>query len=319
MKQIEDGQFNTREVPPPTSLFFTRPVVNTSSFPGQPLLSQPFKQSRKNMPTIQIKKPAIAEGTLGDPAKLPVRSLEEIAPVGPALFFAPHANDETLGCGGLLHGLRTLGVEVRVVVVSDGTMSHPNSRRYPAPALRLLRQQEALTALDLLNVPEDMICFWGLKDAAVPGRGRDGFDEAVARCQKKLLAVKPGLVVVPWRREPHPDHAATWQIVDTALHKVGTSLFPPPRVLEYPMWVWQSRKPAEMPKINEVEGWRLNIEANLEQKKAAIGAARSQTTNLIDDDPAGFRLSAETLDYFSQNWEYFLETPYPGNPGASRN
>jgi len=42
----------------------------------------------------------------------------------------------------------------------------------------------------------------------------------------------------------------------------------------------------------------------------AIAAYRSQTTNLIDDDPNGFRLTAEMLENFAQPWEIYLEESY---------
>jgi hypothetical protein len=42
-------------------------------------------------------------------------------------------------------------------------------------------------------------------------------------------------------------------------------------------------------------------------KQQAIAAYRSQTTNLIDDDPEGFRLTPEMLANFAHPWEVYLE------------
>lgn len=45
----------------------------------------------------------------------------------------------------------------------------------------------------------------------------------------------------------------------------------------------------------------------LELKLQAIAAYRFQTTDLIDDDPEGFRLTPEMLANFIHPWELYLE------------
>ena len=42
-------------------------------------------------------------------------------------------------------------------------------------------------------------------------------------------------------------------------------------------------------------------------KQEAIACYRSQITNLIDDDPEGFRLTPEMLLNFARPWEVYLE------------
>jgi hypothetical protein len=46
----------------------------------------------------------------------------------------------------------------------------------------------------------------------------------------------------------------------------------------------------------------------VELKQQAIAFYRSQTTNLIDDDPEGFCLTPEMLANFTRPWEVYLET-----------
>src|SRR4029079_2768884 len=57
---------------------------------------------------------------------------------------APHPDDESLGCGGLIAAATADGIPVRIVVVSDGAGSHPNSVAYPPAPLRLLRGSQTL-------------------------------------------------------------------------------------------------------------------------------------------------------------------------------
>ena len=84
---------------------------------------------------------------------------------------APHPDDESLGCGGLIAACCAHGIEVRLVVLSDGTGSHPNSQRYPAARLRDLREAELRQATSILGLPEHAIACLRLRDRAVPERG----------------------------------------------------------------------------------------------------------------------------------------------------
>ena len=63
---------------------------------------------------------------------LPVaRDLDEITGNRCALILAPHPDDESLGCGGLIAEACARGRPPAVIIVSDGTGSHPLSREYP--------------------------------------------------------------------------------------------------------------------------------------------------------------------------------------------
>ncbi|MGV0023957.1 PIG-L deacetylase family protein [Phormidesmis priestleyi] len=237
---------------------------------------------------------------LADSTRLPLRSLLLIAQ-SPVLIVAPHPDDETLGCGGAIARLRRLGCDVQVLVVSDGTRSHPNSRKYPPPALQALRQQETLTALAALGV--NTATFLGLKDGAIPTAQSPGIQEAVAACCGVLQKVRPAIVFLPWRFDPHPDHRATWNLMQTALQSFNGS----PRLIEYPIWDWDSTQRQQTQNLAQISGWRLNIESVIQHKQTAIAAYRSQTTNLIDDDPDGFCLTPEMLSNFTRLWEVYFE------------
>ncbi len=99
------------------------------------------------------KKPATSTDwrtLLADPEALPFRDIRTIDRQR-VLIVAPHPDDETLGCGGAISLLCRQGYDVNVPIVSDGTGSHPNSQKYPAPILRWIRSQETLTALAILG------------------------------------------------------------------------------------------------------------------------------------------------------------------------
>jgi LmbE family N-acetylglucosaminyl deacetylase len=223
--------------------------------------------------------------------------------LGATLVIAPHPDDESLGCGGTLALLRQAGYPVHVLFVSDGSRSHPNSKKYPAEALRQLRESEALEALRQLAIPTENAVFMRQPDTRVALSDSAEFAGAVGYLVENLTAIQPTTVLVPWRRDPHRDHRATWHLVQGALAQLPR----PPQVIEYPIWLWELGGEADQPRADEVEAWSLDISPVMERKEAAIAAHRSQVTRLIDDDPEGFWLQPHLLRYFQVPIEIFFE------------
>lgn len=235
---------------------------------------------------------------LSNPSVLPWHSVNEIA-CSAALIVAPHPDDETLGCGGAIALLRSLNCNVQVLVISNGTLSHPRSRKYPADRLLALRETETLSALKLLGVEANAVTFCRMQDGSISTQ----YQSAVASCRGYITEVAPQIIFLPWRYDPHADHRATWKLIKAALHDLHLS----PRLIEYPIWDWDSEQRGSLPASLEVTTWRLDISTVVEVKQQAIAVYRSQITDLIDDDPQGFRLSAEMLANFTRPWEVYLE------------
>ena len=239
-----------------------------------------------------------AVGTLADSIRLPFRSLTSQESV---LVVAPHPDDETLGCGGEIALLRSQNCPVWVLVVSDGTQSHPRSRKYPAPVLQQLRQQETLDALTILGVDQEAVTFLRLLDGAVSTLAT--LEQYQAECRDYLKAIAPKTIFLPWRHDPHSDHRATWQLIHSAIADLKFS----PRLIEYPIWDWDSDQSNGLPDSAQIMSWRLDIKSVVSLKQRAIAAYRSQITDLIDDDPEGFRLTPEMLANFTRPWEVYFE------------
>jgi LmbE family N-acetylglucosaminyl deacetylase len=238
---------------------------------------------------------------LADPAALPFRDIRTIDRQR-VLIVAPHPDDETLGCGGSISLLCRKGYDVNVLIISDGTGSHPNSQKYPAPILQSIRSQETLTALAILGVDRSAITFLNLKDGAIPTVTAPKFHPAKVLCRNYLQVTAPDTIFVPWRLDPHPDHRATWQLIQAAILSLGMM----PQVIEYPIWDWDLAQQTTAD-LRQITGWRLDIESVLVQKTQAIQSYRSQLGQLIDDDPHGFCLSAEMLVNFTRPWEVYFE------------
>ena len=90
---------------------------------------------------------AMTAGELLEAAhSFPFHPLREKLEDRPFIVVAPHPDDESLACGGLIADACRQGLRGKVVIVSDGVGSHPNSKAYPPDRLRALREEEARRA-----------------------------------------------------------------------------------------------------------------------------------------------------------------------------
>jgi LmbE family N-acetylglucosaminyl deacetylase len=218
------------------------------------------------------------------------------------LVVAPHPDDETLGCGGLISLLAQNGRVFYIVFVTDGSASHRNSSAWPAARLATQREREANDALACLGIENAPRLFLRLPDANMPAPGDPAWESAVAAVSRIMQRFAPDLVLLPWRRDPHCDHRASWLLSQQALRHAPVH----PDTLEYAIWLDELGEVEDHPKPGEVELVQLNVGSALASKRAAIAAHVSQTTDLIADDPAGFRLTPQTIARLTQSTEVFL-------------
>ncbi|GAC1345449.1 MAG: PIG-L family deacetylase [Acetobacteraceae bacterium] len=234
-------------------------------------------------------------------AALPVAELPVIIGHGDPLVLAPHPDDESLGCGGLLAEAVARGLQPFVLVLTDGTGSHPNSRSHPPDRLRRLREAEAAEAVAALGLGPDRIGFLRLPDRYAPTTG-PYFDAAVAAVLAALARARCTTLLAPWQHDPHSDHLAAHHIARAAARQAAI------RLLAYPVWGWMLPPETELDGPAP-EGWRLDIARHLPAKRRAIAAHRSQLEALIRDDPTGFRLPAALLARFDVPFETYLPMP----------
>ncbi len=122
------------------------------------------------------------------PAPLPLSQARRV------LIFAPHPDDESIGCGGLIARLTRLGVPVRVVLVTDGGGAGELERDAAAK-----RQQEFGRALERLGVIDSRML--GFVDGDLrPGRALD------AAVEHEMVAYHPDWVFMPALADLHRDH-----------------------------------------------------------------------------------------------------------------
>jgi LmbE family N-acetylglucosaminyl deacetylase len=260
--------------------------------------------NRSVSPTPSPPEPVPVRSALLAPERTPLSSAETVATLGTVLVAAPHPDDESLGCGGLLALLAARGLAPHAVFVTDGAQSHPNSAAYPPARLRAVREQEARGALSALGIAPDHAHFLRYPDCGLPRPGTPAFAAAAEHVAHLLRTLQPDTLLVAWRRDPHCDHEGAWHLFRAARQQLH--LVHRPRWIEYPVWAWAHPNTDHAPRTDEGEQWRLDVSSVLGQKRAAIHAHRSQL-GLITDDPDGFTLPRSFLPLFLRPWEWFIE------------
>ena len=161
------------------------------------------------------------------------------------LILAPHCDDETLGSAGLILAAQRAGIQVKVVIATNGdgylfATMQDFLKLYPRPAdfIRMgeMRQQESLKALSILGVKPDQVTFLSYPDRGTPALWNDNWATSnpyrspysqdnkspypitynpqavyagadyLADVSSILKAYRPDLIVYPHPQDVHPDH-----------------------------------------------------------------------------------------------------------------
>lgn len=231
---------------------------------------------------------------------LPIGTLNDVIGDKSCLILAPHPDDESLGCGGLIAACCAAARAPIVVILTDGSASHPGSAQYPPAKLAALREHETMRAVHIFGLPLERLRFLREPDSKAPRAG-PAFDAVVLRICDWLHAFDCSAILAPWRLDPHGDHAAAAEVAAETSNMTGV------RLVSYPVWGWTLQDDA-LVQVDAVNGWRLDVHNHLERKRRAIAEHASQYTPLITDDPAGFRLPTGLLQAMDQPWETFLQS-----------
>lgn len=213
-----------------------------------------------------------------------------VPPRSRAVILAPHPDDETLGCGGLIAQLAGMMREIAVVAVSDGERSHPDSSPL-AQRLPLLRPAESMAALDCLGAGQAQI----LRARIPDGQIRQHRLELKAWLIAQLRHTD--IVFAPWRLDGHPDHETVGEIAAELEHELGCKL------VEVPIWGWHWAQP-----LSGDFPWgrahKLGFDADTAlRKRRALRCYHSQIGRDGERDPV---LPAGVLAHFVRPYEVFF-------------
>jgi len=218
-----------------------------------------------------------------------------------ALVIAPHQDDETLGCGGLLLQKRLAGAPVWIAYITDGGASHPGHPTLTPAALAALRQGEARRATHLLGVEENALFFLGAGDGTLAHLDPPTAANVVEKVADLLRQVRPDEIFLPMRDDGSSEHEAAFVLVQQALARSGMR----PRLFEFP--VWSAWNPLRLfrPLGTSRTVWRVDYRRHRGLKRQAIGEYVSQIQPTAPWEKP--MLSPEFLSYFCTGREFFFE------------
>lgn len=134
---------------------------------------------------------------------------------GPVVVFAPHPDDEVIGCGGVLAFHAERGDAVHVLQMTGGELGDP--RGLAGDSLVATRLAESRAAAAIVGVRETVAL--GFPD------GRLAPDEPVVeRLVAEVRRIAPAVAYAPSPLECHPDHLATCVAAAAALARSGLAV-----------------------------------------------------------------------------------------------
>jgi LmbE family N-acetylglucosaminyl deacetylase len=220
------------------------------------------------------------------------------------LVLAPHPDDEVMGPGATLAQAAARGLEVKVVVVTDGSAQGEAAER----------EIEARKGLETLGVGEPE--FWRL-----PDRSLKPSDVGLRRALRDALeSFAPNVVFVTSPVELHPDHRALALALQRALRALnwrGVRRRPPEWVAAYE--VGSPLQPNLL--VDSDEGWEAKRRAAAchagqlafrpyDQIMEALGTFRSLTLTDVARAEALYLLPAERVARLSARaWASLMGAP----------
>lgn len=165
-----------------------------------------------------------------------------------AMVLAPHPDDETIGCGGIIFNLVQGNVSIRVILATDGS---EDSRDESISAARLKEFKEAMAVLNVT----DTICL-GYRDGYLE-QEYDGFKARLAELAGKS---KPDVIFSPYIFDRHKDHRAVAYALADCLDYTENTM-----VAMYEIWT-----PILYPNCY------IDITRSMEKKLAAVSCYKSQ-------------------------------------------
>jgi LmbE family N-acetylglucosaminyl deacetylase len=152
---------------------------------------------------------------------------------GGILVVAPHPDDESLGCGGLIAAKAGAGHDVQVAFLTDGAASHPLHPLVGPEALARRRRAEAADAISVLGLKPDQAHFLDAPDGTLDRLDPNQIAALTARLSDLVRQFRPTETFVTYRHDGSTEHAAAFRLTAAALRAAGGG-----RLLEYPVWAW---------------------------------------------------------------------------------
>ncbi|MBM3702237.1 MAG: bacillithiol biosynthesis deacetylase BshB1 [Actinobacteria bacterium] len=127
-----------------------------------------------------------------------------------ALAFSPHPDDAEMGCGGLLLKLKDKGYRTGIIDLTRAELSTNGNLK--------TREEEIKEASKILGL--DIRENLGLEDANI----KNDYDSRM-KVISAIRKYRPGLALIPFWRDRHPDHENSYKLLKDAIFISGLEKF----------------------------------------------------------------------------------------------
>jgi len=127
-----------------------------------------------------------------------------------ALAFSPHPDDAEMGCGGLLLKLKDKGYRTGIIDLTRAELSTNGNLKTRGEEIK-----EASKILGL-DIRENL----GLEDANI----KNDYDSRL-KVISAIRKYRPGLALIPFWRDRHPDHENSYKLLKDAIFISGLEKF----------------------------------------------------------------------------------------------
>ena len=127
-----------------------------------------------------------------------------------ALAFSPHPDDAEMGCGGLLLKLKDKGYRTGIIDLTRAELSTNGNLK--------TREEEIKEASKILGL--DIRENLGLEDANI----KNDYDSRL-KVISAIRKYRPGLALIPFWRDRHPDHENSYKLLKDAIFISGLEKF----------------------------------------------------------------------------------------------
>ena len=203
---------------------------------------------------------------------LMVRSiiLRGSAPIQPphksTVIIAPHPDDETFGCGGLIALRRAAGAKVGVIFMTRGENSHRNCCGLDGEKLGDARKERAIAAAAELGLESSALHWLDVKDGDLPSPGTDKFRDTARTLAGLLTDASPEEIYCPHPIDGWPDHERAAEIAAEAVRASNCEC----RVFWYLVWGWYSMPVRRLGDSRLRKARRIDVANVLDRKRVAI-------------------------------------------------
>lgn len=227
---------------------------------------------------------------------------------GTTVIVAPHEDDETLACGGLIARKRNEGLPVHIIFITDSSASHPHHPLHNPEAITALRRSEAMKAMFALGVEREAVHFLDEPDGSLKTITPARAESLITRLANRLELLAPNEIFLPCQPDGSSEHDAVFSFVIAALARIKHHAV----LWQYPVWCWWN------PRLLLRLWWSGNdcrclpVEDFIPAKNTAVDCYHSQILPLAPDTrPA---LPPELVSVFRSGVEYFFRCTTQPNP-----